>query len=178
MLKHRLHSSLAQKITMMKLEIDLKKIEQIAKQKEPENKSFQTYLKEQNSENIDKIVHRLYEEVMNQIDCRDCGNCCQNLRPIASHKELSKFVTEENIESFMYQKSFACKHHQNKKCTDYLNRPEECRLYPYLGEDHFITKTYSALINYEICPHVYNVLELLKIELDWSYTETPKQNKI
>lgn len=163
---------------MMKLEIDLKKIEQIAKEKEAENISFQTYLKVQDSKKIDKIVHRLYKEVENQIDCRDCGNCCQKLRPIASHKELSKFVAEENIESFMYAESIQCMHHKDKVCTDYLNRPEECRLFPYLGEDNFITKTYSALINYEICPHVYNVLELLKIELEWSYTETPKQNKI
>ncbi|MCZ4695344.1 YkgJ family cysteine cluster protein [Ancylomarina euxinus] len=161
----------------MKLEIDLKKIEQIAKQKEAENISFNSYLKDQDSEKIDQIVHRLYQEVMSEIDCRDCGNCCQNLRPIASRKELSKFVADENIEAFMYLKSIPCMHHKDKKCTDYLNRPEECRLYPYLGEDHFIKKTYSTIQNYEICPHVFNVLELLKIELNWSYKESPKQDK-
>lgn len=154
---------------MKKLELDLKTIEQIAIQRKAENIAFQTYLKTQASVKIDKIVHRLYKEVQIQIDCRDCGNCCQNLRPIASHKELRKFVAKENIESFMYLESMPCMHHVNKKCTDYLNRPEECKLYPYLDQDNFIEKTYSALQNYGICPHVFNVLELLKTELEWTY---------
>lgn len=177
MLEQILRTSLAQTISLMKLETDLKNIEQFAKLREAENVAFQAYLKNQDSKKIDEIVHRLYEDVQIKIDCRDCGNCCQNLRPIASHKELSKFIAEENIESFMYLERMPCQHHKDKKCTDYLNRPEECRLYPYLGEDHFITKTYSAIQNYEICPHVFNVLELLKIELDWHYNETPTTKK-
>ena len=167
-----MHTLLAQTSIMMKLEKDLKNIEQIAKQKEAENISFHKYLKDLDAEKIDKIVYRLYERVRAQIDCRDCGNCCQNLRPIASYKELSKFVTDENMESYMYLESMPCKHHKDKKCSDYLNRPEECRLYPYLDEVNFITKAYSSLQNYAICPHVFNVLELLKIELDWSYKKT------
>ena len=119
----------------------------------------------------------LYKEVENEIDCRDCGNCCQNLRPIASHKEMSQFVAEENIESLMYAECIQCMHHKDKVCTDYLNRPEECRLFPYLGEDDFITKTYSAIQNYRICPHVYNVYEGLKTELDWQYAPTTDKKK-
>lgn len=162
---------------MKKFESDLKYIEQIAKEKQDENISFQTHLKVQDSKKIDKIVHRLYKEVESQIDCRDCGNCCQNLRPIASHKELSQFVAEENIESLMYAESIQCMHHKDKVCTDYLNRPEECRLFPYLGEDDFITKTYSAIQNYRICPHVYNVYEGLKTELNWQYNPTSNNKK-
>lgn len=162
---------------MKKFESDLKYIEQIAKEKQSENISFQTHLKVQDSKKIDKIVHRLYKEVESQIDCRDCGNCCQNLRPIASHKELSQFVAEENIESLMYAESIQCMHHKDKVCTDYLNRPEECRLFPYLGEDDFITKTYSAIQNYRICPHVYNVYEGLKTELNWQYNPTSNNKK-
>jgi len=156
----------------MRLETNIKNIAQIAKLKEDENISFQTYLKVQDSEKIDEIVHRLYEEIALKIDCVDCGNCCQNLRPIASEKELNRFVEPKDIEAFMYLKSFPCKYHKNKKCTDYTNRPEECRSYPYLHEDKFVTMTYSALQNYEICPIVFNVFELLKIELAWRYNKT------
>ncbi|WP_180335726.1 YkgJ family cysteine cluster protein [Labilibaculum filiforme] len=153
----------------MKIELDLKKIGQIAKQKSAENISFQTYLKGQNAIRIDEIVHRLYKEFTIKISCVDCGNCCQNLRPIASYKELSKFVEDKDIEAFMYLESISCKFHKDKKCTDYSNRPEECRSYPNLDEDQFITKTYGALRNYEICPIVFNVFEALKVELDWDY---------
>jgi len=162
---------------MKKLEIDLKYIEQLSKERSAENMAFQTYLKKQDSVKIDEIVHRLYKEVENEIDCRDCGNCCQNLRPIASYKEMKPFVAEENIESLMYAESIQCMHHKNKVCTDYMNRPEECRLFPYLGEDNFIEKTYSAIINYRICPHVFNVFELLKTELEWDYKNEPNTKK-
>ena len=164
-----MYSRLAQTTTIMRLEINLKNIEQIAKQKEAENIAFQAYLKDQDSKKIDKIVHRLYEEIASEIDCVDCGNCCQNLRPIASEKELSRFVEPKDIEDFMYLKSFPCKYHKDKKCTVYSDRPEECRSYPYLHEDKFVTRTCGVLQNYDICPIVFNVFELLKTELGWSY---------
>ena len=162
---------------MKKLERDLEMIEQLAKERSAENMAFQTYLKAQDSLKIDEIVHRLYKEVESEIDCRDCGNCCQNLRPIASHKELRPFVAEEDIESVMYAESIQCMHHKNKVCTDYFNRPEECRLFPYLDQDNFIGKTYSAIINYRICPHVFNVYEGLKTELNWQYKATTDNKK-
>jgi Fe-S-cluster containining protein len=152
----------------MRLEKDLENIAQIAKQKEKENVSFQTYLKAQNAEKIDEIVHRLYEDILSQISCVECGNCCMNLRPIATVKELSRFVEPENIEAFMYLKAFPCKYIKDKKCTIYSDRSEECRSYPYLHRDNFIARTHGILQNYEICPIVFNVFERLKKELKWS----------
>jgi hypothetical protein len=162
-----LYTSVAKTTTIMKLEINLKNIEQIAKLKEDENISFRSYLKVQDSEKVDEIVHRLYEEIAPQIDCLNCGNCCLNLRPIATDKVLSLFVEPKDIEAFKYLKSFPCKNLCDKKCTVYSVRPEECRSYPYLHKDEFVTRTYGALQNYEICPIVFNVFELLKKELMW-----------
>ena len=151
----------------MRLEINLSNIAQIAKQKEDENISFGSYLKDQDFKKVDKIVHRLYEEIAPQIDCLDCGNCCQNLRPIATDEELSVFVEPENIEAYKYLKGFPCKHLDGKKCTIYSGRPEECRSYPYLHRDKFVDRPHEVLQNYEICPIVFNVFELLKKELVW-----------
>ena len=151
----------------MKLEIDLKKIEQIAKQKEAENISFAGYLKNQDVEKVDEIVHRLYEEIAPQIDCLDCGNCCQNLRPVATDEVLRLFLEPENIEEFKYSKGFACKNLNIKKCILYSERPEECREYPYMHRDKFVKRTHEILQNYEICPIVFNIYELLKKELVW-----------
>ncbi len=156
----------------MKLEENIKKIEQIARQKAKENRAFRSYLEGLDSEKIDKIVHRIYEEIVSQIDCTACGNCCMNLRPEASHMELSRFVEEKDIEAFMYLKGFPCKYLKEKKCTDYLNRPEECRSYPYMDRDEFVKRIPGVLQNYEICPIVFNVFELLKIELGWRYENT------
>ena len=151
----------------MQLEINIKNIQQIAQRKKNENLSFHSFLKEQDFDKVDEIVHRLYEEIAPQINCLKCANCCLNLRPIASNEELSKYVEEKDIEDFKYLMSFPCKYLKDKKCTIYSDRPEDCRSYPYLHKNEFVTRILGVLQNYEICPIVFNVFELLKIESGW-----------
>ena len=152
----------------MRLEINLKNIKQAAQEKKQENISFSTYLKVQDSEKVDKIMHRLNDEVTPKIDCLACGNCCKNLRPVATEEVLQDFVTPENMEAFKYSESFACKNLDGNACTVYTCRPKECRSYPYLDRDKFVTRTHELLQNYEVCPIVFNVFEQLKTELKWT----------
>lgn len=149
------------------LEINLKIIAETAKQKQQDNTSFAEYLKVQNPEKIDKIVHQLSDIITPKIDCLECGNCCHNLRPIATFEEMSPFVESKNYEAFKYLKGFACKNLDGKACTIYMDRPEECREYPYMHRNKFVTRTNELIQNYEICPIVFNVFEALKKELNW-----------
>lgn len=151
----------------MELEINLDKIQQIAEQKEQENLSFHHFLKEKNAEKVDTLVHRLSDKVTPKIDCLACGNCCKNLRPVANNEVLSQFVAEADIEKVKYVMSFSCSHLDGNKCTKYTERPGECRPYPYLDKDGFVTRFLGMLQNYEICPIVFNVIEDLKKELDF-----------
>ena len=151
----------------MQLEINIKTIKEIAKQKKDENQSFHSFLKELDSNKVDAIVHKLNEEITPQISCLECGNCCMSLRPIATNEELIKYVEEKNIEDFKYLESFKCKHLDDKKCTIYLDRYDECKEFPYLDRDKFVSRIVGVLQNYEICPIVYNVFEQLKIETGW-----------
>lgn len=153
----------------MQLEINLQNIKLAAQQKQIENRSFHSFLKTQDSDKIDAIVQRLNDEVTPQISCLECGNCCQNLRPIASNEELRKFVAEKDIEDFKYLMSFTCTHLDGKACTKYLERPDECRLYPYMDRNDFVSRILGVLQNYEICPIVFNIFEQLKTELGWRY---------
>ena len=61
-----------------------------------------------------------------------------------------------------YMISKPCQFLEDKKCTIYSIRPEECRSYSYLLKDDFISRLFGAISNYELCPIVYNVYELLK----------------
>jgi Fe-S-cluster containining protein len=151
----------------MKLELNLKNISETAMQKQQENNSFASYLKVQDSEKIDAIMHKLDKEITPKIDCLDCGNCCNNMRPIANDEVLKQFVEPENIEEYKYLREFACKNLDGNACTVYENRPLECREFPYLHRDKFVTRTHELLQNYEICPIIFNVLERLKTELKW-----------
>lgn len=151
------------------LEIDLEKLAQEAIDKEDENIAFQVYLNEQDSDAVDVVVAKLNAEITPAISCVECGNCCVNLRPIASREEVGQFVHAEDIDKYMYADHFACVHQVDKKCTKYLERSQECRDFPYMDRDKYTSRTYGVLLNYPNCPIVYNIFEQLKVELEWSF---------
>lgn len=69
---------------MKNLELNIEKIKLISDKKEDENYKFRTFLKGLDSDKVDKIVHKLNEEIVSQIDCQDRGNYCKSLRPCVS----------------------------------------------------------------------------------------------
>jgi len=168
----------------MKIELDLNVIKKNSKIKEDENFEFRSFLKGQDPDEIDKIVHELYSEVLEYVDCTKCANCCIELETCFKEHELDSLTKHLHIdkkvfieqstkpnefgdEDNYYLNSKPCQFLTDKKCTIYELRPEECNSYPYLHKDKFISRLIGVIQNYEICPIVYNVYELLKKELDF-----------
>ena len=168
----------------MKIELDLDVIKKNAEIKEDENYQFRSCLKGQSGKKIDKIVRSLYSEVLDHIDCTECGNCCIELETCFQKDEIDRLTKELNIdkEEFINQstnhgeygekdKFFLndrpCQFLKDKKCTIYALRPEECNSYPYLHKDDFISRLFGVIQNYAICPIVYNVYEQLKRRLNF-----------
>lgn len=56
---------------MMKLEIDLDKIKKLSEKKDKENWNFRSFLKGYDAtiEEIDSIVHKLYQRISSEINC-------------------------------------------------------------------------------------------------------------
>ncbi len=148
----------------MKLILNIEEIQRIAREKEIENAKFRQFLLSQKSNDIDALVHKINDIIAPQIDCVECGYCCQNMRPIASVEVLLNYVDPENLEKYRYAISFACKHLDGKKCTIYNDRFEECKMFPYLYRNDFISRLAGVFRNYEFCPIVFNVVEQLKRE--------------
>ena len=164
---------------MMHLELDIEKISRISKRKENENYRFRSFLKGQDSGRVDKIVHRLYKEIAEQIDCTDCGNCCKNLRPSVTDTEIdllskidnishedfeTRFIEQDEIDQVKFLKDTPCKYLVDKKCAIYRERPLDCKSYPHIHKKSFNSRTLGVLNNLEICPIVFNVFERLKME--------------
>jgi len=170
----------------MKIETDLNVIKRNAKIREDENFEFRTFLKFQDPDMVDRIVHELYEEVSEQIDCTECGNCCMELGTCFTGREIevvTKFLSLDK-ESFLKKwttvnreeeeeryclNSIPCRFLDDKKCIIYEIRPEECRSYPHLHKDEFTFRLFGVIDNYEICPIVYNVYEQLKRKMHFRY---------
>ena len=107
----------------MNLNINLNSIAKTAKLKQQENIKFSAYIKFQNSQALDKTIHQVSEIITPKIDCLECGNCCHNLRPIATEEAMRPFVSLENMKAYKYLKGFACKNLDGNACTIYLDRP-------------------------------------------------------
>ncbi|MCK4661999.1 MAG: YkgJ family cysteine cluster protein [Bacteroidales bacterium] len=165
---------------MIPLELNIDKISWIGKQKKDENYSFRSFLKGQNFDNVDKVVHRLNKEITAQIECQACGNCCKTLRPCVTDSEIdslskmenlsqidfvNSFIEKDNFDEIRSLKDSPCKYLEGKRCTIYAERPKDCKSYPHTQKPEFISRTLSMIDNYGICPIVFNVYERLKVEL-------------
>jgi hypothetical protein len=165
---------------MNQLELNLEKISRLSKSKADENYRFRSFLKMQDSDKIDRIVHRLHREISEQIDCTLCGNCCNELSPLLSDAEIDrlvridsiskeefiqKFVESDPVEGDNFLKGNPCKYLCEKKCTIYSDRPEDCKSYPHTHKKGFNTRTLGMIGNYGICPIVFNIFERLKVEM-------------
>ena len=166
--------------TNKNIEIDLEKIEKLGFLREDQNFEFRTFLKGQDSDKIDKIVHRLNLEISNQIDCTTCGNCCMKLKPCITEQDIKilsqrlnfspQLVKDDYIEideGDQYFKNLPCSFLKVKKCTVYNDRPEDCKSFPHLHKKMFISRPWGVIENYSICRIVFNVFERLKTELNY-----------
>ena len=161
-------------------DIEIDKIEKLGRLRENENFEFRAYLKGQDPDKIDNIVHRLNCEISNQIDCTSCGNCCVKLKPCVTDQDIERLsqrlhITPQQIkdgyteidEGEQYFRNLPCSFLKEKKCTVYSDRPEDCSSFPHLHKKNFTSSLLGVIENYSICPIVFNVFENLKTELNY-----------
>lgn len=170
----------------MELETDLKKIMILAEEKEFENWKFRTFLKECDipSKELDSIVHDLFKQVSVEIDCKECSNCCKEVTMVLDNKDIDKFAKGLKLTGTQFTEKYLIKDEEgdiifNKKPCPFLNKticsyydycPKDCKSYPNLHKNDFISRLIGVIENYSICPIIFNVYELLKMEV-WDSEE-------
>lgn len=162
-------------------ETNLIRIKALSLEKEQENWDFRAFLKENcSSKKLDSIVHKLNQEITSAIDCTACGNCCTKILPVLDQEDIKRFARglgispKELREQYVVKKEedttfcqTPCPFLRDKKCTNYAERPKDCRSYPHLHKVDMRSRLMGVVENYGICPIVFNVYEALKQEL-WS----------
>lgn len=160
------------------MEINLEKIERTSKLKRYENWKFRSFLKgyDISLEELDSIVHELFDYVSSKIDCTKCANCCKKVSPILNENDIKKLSESLGISIQNFKKQFLkkndhgdytfnrlpCPFLKNNICTKYIYRPNDCKSYPHLHKKDFVFRLIGVVNNYSICPIVFNVYELLK----------------
>jgi Fe-S-cluster containining protein len=161
------------------METDLVKIKNLSKERVDENWNFRTFLKGYDIKHLDIIVHELFMQVSEAIDCTSCGNCCKEMHPIlqkidinrlseslkiSPDRFISKYVAKDEDGEFKLNQ-LPCPFLEENKCTQYNSRPGDCASYPHLHKNEFIFRLIGVIKNYKICPIVFNVYEALKTKL-------------
>jgi uncharacterized protein len=146
-----------------------------------ENDRFAAYLKSKPIEALDNKVQQLNQLVNNSVDCQKCGNCCKTLMIVVTETEADRISTALGQNRFQFDKQFLekgghglmimnsmpCHFLRDNSCTIYENRFEGCREFPALHLPEFHKRIFTHFMHYERCPIIYNVIELLKIDLNF-----------
>ncbi|MFO7986690.1 MAG: YkgJ family cysteine cluster protein [Desulfatiglandaceae bacterium] len=178
----------------MKLESDPKVVKRLAEEREDENWRFRSFLKgiDLKTEELDAMVHRLYEEAAGRIDCCACGNCCREVTPVLDDHDILRLATglgmakDHIIERFlvtdkhgdMIFRNTPCPMFSGNLCTVYDHRPEACRSFPHLHKEDIVFRLIGVVQNCSVCPIVFNVLERLKAELQHQGDDVREEDEI
>ncbi len=154
-------------------------IKETAKKKEEENDAFRSFMKNMDGDMLDKTVQQLNEIIAPQIDCTACGACCSHLMINVTVEECEKVSAnlninaatfkqqyiEESLQGKMIINTIPCHFLEEKKCTVYAERFEECREFPHLHKSNFKGRLFGTLVHYALCPIIFNVIEELKLKI-------------
>ena len=149
----------------------------LAARKKKETSVFFRQLSKKDSGKVDEAFQSLHEEVFEQVNCLDCGNCCRSLgsritdadirRVSAALKIKPSELTEKYLrldEDHDYVfRSMPCPFLDAENyCRIYEDRPRACRDYPHTDRRRMQQILALTLKNTETCPAVYEIVERLK----------------
>jgi hypothetical protein len=169
--KSRLNSKLEGGIIMLSPD----KLQKAFKRVEEENWMLRAFLKGQDPDEMDSIVHNLHKELFEGYDCIACSNCCKAIVPIVEENEIKAISAQLKLTAAEFKIKYLTKTDEgfviNKKpcpfltesgCSVYEHRPENCREYPFTDKEKIWTRLINLVENCAVCPVVFEIFERLK----------------
>lgn len=160
---------------MTQLETNIATIAALLEEHWADNWNFRAFLQQEvDPSDVDKKVHELNRTISAAIDCTSCGNCCRVKQPELEESDVQRLahgmgVSSAQLKTGMFEEGGTyvfcdepCPLLKENKCTVYAHRPDDCRDYPHLHKDDFMSRSIAAIENYSSCPIVFNVLGGLK----------------
>jgi len=145
--------------------------------KKVENQSFFKRLTRMAPRRLDDLVHKLHDEVFEEIDCLECANCCRSLGPRITDVDVNRISTAMKVKPIqlvtdhlhrdedgdLVFNSMPCPFIDSENCcVIYNDRPRACRDYPHTDRRRFYQVLPLTLKNSFICPAVFEIIERMK----------------
>ena len=160
--------------------VDLVQIRRLGEQKFEENHRFRTFLKSR--DHSDRRLRVVAQKIEEQIDCRQCGNCCRQASAVVTERDvqrLAKFMgmkpgelirdyTEPDEEEgrVLKKTDTGCVFLVGNECSVYEARPHACEHFPHTvrGTGSIASRMWQFVDRASYCPIVYNTMEAWKVE--------------
>ncbi len=122
---------------------------------------------------MDCEIHALHNQVTDEIDCLQCGNCCKTLGPLITDVDINRMTKalrmtpSEVVENYLkidedgdyVFKEMPCPFLMaDNYCIIYENRPKACREYPHTDRKKFYQVYNLSVKNAYTCPIAFEVL--------------------
>lgn len=157
--------------------MNLEEFNKAASQKFAENKKFFEALKRNKKRDWDSVFHPVHEEVFENINCLDCGNCCKTTSPIFYQKDIErashslrmkpgdfiqKYLKMDEDNDYVLTQSPCPFLDAENYCLIYNERPTACREYPHTNRKRVYQMFDKTLNNTTVCPAVFEMVERIK----------------
>jgi hypothetical protein len=155
----------------------LQELKLLAIKEKKENASFLKQLARKSPGKVDEAFQRLHEEVFEEVNCLDCGNCCKSFGPRITDADVRRISAALKIKASVLTASYLRMDEDNdyvfqampcpfldsdNYCKIYENRPRACRDYPHTDRRRMQQILDITLKNMETCPAVSEIVKRLK----------------
>jgi len=142
-------------------------------------KSFLTKLEKNPPKNLHQTMVQVDKEVWGEIDCLSCGNCCKQMTPTFSDKDIKRIsahfeMTQDAFKEKWLKYDKKDKDWQNQKqpcqffnladhkCSIYPIRPSDCSGFPHLTKKNPVDYLHVHKQNIQYCPATFKMVEKMK----------------
>ena len=157
---------------------DLVQIRRLGEQKRDENLQFRKYLKTHVW--VERQFRHAAEKVHDQIDCRECAECCRVTEVQLAERDVEKLakflrlkerafldqytMLGEDEKRILKRTEAGCVFLDGNECTVYEARPGNCERFPHLlkGAGSIPSRMWEFVDRATYCPIVYNWMEAAK----------------
>ncbi len=156
------------------LNFDLTYLQEEAKKNKKDYKLFFKNLRKNQLRELDDTIHAIHDEVFEEVNCLDCGNCCKTLSPAMTHLDViriskalrikaqdveDRYLRMDEDDDYVFR-SMPCPFlRDDNYCSIYENRPKACREYPHTNRKKFFQIRDLTIKNAETCPAVGEILK-------------------
>jgi uncharacterized protein len=147
---------------------------------------FLTKVENNPPQNLDLLADVINAEVWQETDCLACSNCCRNMTPTYTFKDLQRISKHLNITIKQFREKWLFKNRKgewmNKNtpcqfldrktnmCNIYAIRPADCAEFPHLTKKPMPDYMHVHKQNIQHCPATFKMVEKLMAKIKEAHT--------